>query len=716
MKFATILPLAALSTAFVLPPEQVLKELKVEEHHQQDKASKWYDEVIATKDDIVEDVQAVKDGVLEDFEETKDDLFHRFQAFKDGFLSGVETTKNDLSHKAKSTKDDLSHKYESIMDDVLDEVDSTKDDVARKAKSTKDDLSHDYESTKDDLIHKAKSIKNDLSHKYESAKDDVLNEVDSTKDDAARKAKSTKDDLSHKYESTKDDLSHKYDSSKDSAWNDFESAKGELSHEFDSAKNQLSHEFESTQDKISHEFESTKDTLSNEYESGKDGLLRDAESAKDDLLSSFEQYFQRAKHTTEDVWSDVSKSTKNLKENAQEAWSDVSKSSGDLMNEAFSRAESAYNRADSAVHETANEMQSWFHDNVVETLNDHHHEPNQTVYQLIAASNYTKTLAKLVSDYPDLVEALNSTKANYTVFAPTDSAFEKIPDHAPKPSKEQLHAILSYHVLPEIYTAKDVLYTHTAPTLLNGTHLSSKPEPQRVAFKFTLRGLTVNFYSRIIAVNIMGTNGVIHGVDSIILPPPKTLTLIDLFPTEFSTLELGLGKTDLLDKLNTTHHAGGTFFAPSNFAFQKLGPRVNAFLFSKYGEKYLKALLEYHVVPDNTLYSDAYYKADTGKKEDVSEETAGGYFHVDLPTLLKDRNLSIDIARYGGFISIKINGFSSVSVQDGVAEDGVLHVVSSVLIPPKQVGGGEEELYQGGEISVEELKQRLQPFVVKQDL
>ena len=48
----------------------------------------------------------------------------------------------------------------------------------------------------------------------------------------------------------------------------------------------------------------------------------------------------------------------------------------------------------------------------------HHHKPNMTVYQLIAGSKYTTKLAKLISEYDDLVEALNSTKANYTVFAP----------------------------------------------------------------------------------------------------------------------------------------------------------------------------------------------------------------------------------------------------------------------------------------------------------
>jgi uncharacterized surface protein with fasciclin (FAS1) repeats len=347
----------------------------------------------------------------------------------------------------------------------------------------------------------------------------------------------------------------------------------------------------------------------------------------------------------------------------------------------------------------------------------HHKKPNQTVYQLISESKYTTKLAKLINKYDDLVEALNSTKANYTVFAPTDKAFEKIPKHHPEPTKEQIKAVLSYHVVDGFYPAGRVLATHTAPTLLQAEHLASEPKPQRVAFKITLRGLAVNFYSRIIAVDIFGTNGVIHGVDSIIVPPPNAITIIDLLPSEFSTLELALGKTGLLDKLNTTDHAGGTLFAPSNFAFRKLGPRINAFLFSKFGQKYLKALLEYHVVPDNTLYSDAYYKASSEDSQD--HRIPRGLFHVDLPTLLDDKKLSVDVARYGGFIEIKINAFARVAVQDGIAEDGVIHVVSNVIIPPKKVGGFDSEelqYWEGEEMSVEELMERLEPYVAKQDL
>lgn len=200
-----------------------------------------------------------------------------------------------------------------------------------------------------------------------------------------------------------------------------------------------------------------------------------------------------------------------------------------------------------------------------------------------------------------------------------------------------------------------------------------------------------------------------HGVDHVILPPPQVATILNLLPGEFSTLELALSKTGLFEKINSTEypHKGGTFFAPSNFAFKKLGPRANAFLFSQYGLKYLKALLEYHIVVDQSLYSDAFFDQsgdDSAKADDYR------HFHVDLPTVLKDRYLSVDSARYGPFVEIRINAFSRVTVHDGVASDGVIQVVSDVLIPPK-TDGSKQMYWTGDELDVDDLKQRLAPFV-----
>lgn len=124
--------------------------------------------------------------------------------------------------------------------------------------------------------------------------------------------------------------------------------------------------------------------------------------------------------------------------------------------------------------------------------------------ELIASSKYTTKLAALINEYEDVVTLLNGTLANYTVFAPTDKAFEKIPEHAPKPSKEELKKVLLYHVSADFYPASKVLVTHTVPTLLE------IPEtlgigPQRLSTNIGLKGLTVNFYSRIVAIDIVSS-------------------------------------------------------------------------------------------------------------------------------------------------------------------------------------------------------------------
>ncbi|ERF74728.1 hypothetical protein EPUS_04897 [Endocarpon pusillum Z07020] len=340
----------------------------------------------------------------------------------------------------------------------------------------------------------------------------------------------------------------------------------------------------------------------------------------------------------------------------------------------------------------------------------HHGKPSKTVYELINESKYTTKLAKLINENEELVTLLNGTTSNFTIFAPIDSAFAKIPDDHKEPSKEFIEKLLTYHISPEFYPAGRVLVSRTIPTALGGEYLGGAP--QRLSTQISLRGLTVNFYARIVAIDIFGTNGVIHGLGSILLPPPITTDIISFLPSEFSTLELGLLKTGLIDHLNKpSTHVGGTLFAPSNFAFQRLGPRINAFLFSKYGEKYLAALLKYHVVSNYTLYSDAFYKHSSLQDVDdmdCDHRIPKGVFHVDLPTLLDDKSLSIDVARYARFITIKINGFNRVAIPDGIAADGVIHVVPTVLIPPR-TPGAQGVSAEGMEL--EEFMERLEPFV-----
>jgi len=334
----------------------------------------------------------------------------------------------------------------------------------------------------------------------------------------------------------------------------------------------------------------------------------------------------------------------------------------------------------------------------------HNKGENLTVYQVIHATNFTKKFAALVDEYPEIVKTLNSTNANVTTFVPIDKAFEKIPDHHKKPSKEVIERILQYHVVPGYYPAGRVLAHHTLPTLMKEEALGDRPQRLRISIGFL--GVRLNFYSKVVGVNLFTKNGVIHCVDSILLPPPPAHRLLSLYPSEFSTLLLAAEKTGLHgDKDHPTK--GLTIFAPTNWAFKKLGPGANAFLFNtEKGLKYLKALLQYHCVVNETLYSDEYYgRPDEG--DDVDTENA--QYHVDLPTLLEGKHLSIDIARFYGMITMKINGYTKVSVQDSLAKDGVVQVLNSVLIPPHERKGFWKE--EDGEIEVHELIERLQPLV-----
>ena len=82
--------------------------------------------------------------------------------------------------------------------------------------------------------------------------------------------------------------------------------------------------------------------------------------------------------------------------------------------------------------------------------------------------------------------------------------------------------------------------------------------------------------------------------------------------------------------------------------------------------------------------------------------------------MLEDRSLSIDVARYGRLIKININAFSTVVIEDGIVDDGVIQVVSNVLIPPKSVNNV-MSYWQGEELDIEDFKNRLELFVEESD-
>ncbi|EFQ33928.1 fasciclin domain-containing protein [Colletotrichum graminicola] len=393
-----------------------------------------------------------------------------------------------------------------------------------------------------------------------------------------------------------------------------------------------------------------------------------------------------------------------IKNGDRRSWWDRVPSKDSIVNTVEDGVDSLSAHIEGALHTLEDTVENKFEDVFQEHFLNEHDSSDKSIYELISESEHTTEFAKLVNDYKDIVEVLKSSKANHTLFVPTNSAFEHIPKHHKKPSKDVIEAILKYHVGIGEYDAKRVLRTHTLPTLLDEPLLGGKP--QRLRISVGLGGVRVNFYAKVVAVNIRANNGIIHAVDSLIIPPPFVGRELTLLPTKFSTLLLAYEKTDFVKYIHGVKSTGTTVFAPSNRAFDSLGLKANAFLFNTdCGLKYLKALLKYQIVANTTLYSDAYYRPDDKDDAKVTE-----HYHIDLPTLLDGKNIAVDVATWGGWTKVKLNGYIPISVGDVVAKNGVIHVPARVPIPPHKHKTGSVD----GEISVEELKERLADYVDKE--
>lgn len=127
-----------------------------------------------------------------------------------------------------------------------------------------------------------------------------------------------------------------------------------------------------------------------------------------------------------------------------------------------------------------------------------------------AAGKFT-TLTKLLKR-AGLVSALRQP-GPYTVFAPTDAAFKKVPKttlRALLANKAKLKAVLLYHVVAGKVTAADVVKLRSAKTL-NG---------KKVRIRVSGANVFVNT-SKVVKADVMATNGVIHVVNRVLIPPTR---------------------------------------------------------------------------------------------------------------------------------------------------------------------------------------------------
>jgi uncharacterized surface protein with fasciclin (FAS1) repeats len=137
------------------------------------------------------------------------------------------------------------------------------------------------------------------------------------------------------------------------------------------------------------------------------------------------------------------------------------------------------------------------------------HATMDIVHTAVSNEQFSTLVAAIQA--ADLAEVL-SGEGPFTVFAPTNAAFAKLPDGTVETlllpeNKERLAAILTYHVVPGAIHAKDVTGTSKVKTVEG-----SEVEVKRAGDVVTIDNATVT------TADIEASNGVIHVIDTVILP------------------------------------------------------------------------------------------------------------------------------------------------------------------------------------------------------
>lgn len=279
------------------------------------------------------------------------------------------------------------------------------------------------------------------------------------------------------------------------------------------------------------------------------------------------------------------------------------------------------------------------------------------IVDIAAGDSQFSTLVAALTE-ADLVSTLQ-TDGPFTVFAPTDAAFESLLNDLGITAEDllahpDLSKVLLYHVVSGKVMSTDLTDGMTAPTI-NG---------EEITVDLSM-GVKIN-NSTVTTADIEATNGVIHVIDQVLVPSDFTLDTMEdemmyendivdiaLADEQFSMLVMLLQKAELVEALQG--EGPFTVFAPTNDAFVDLVTALGITPEELMAQPDLANVLLYHVVSGKVLSTD------------LSDG-------LEAPTLLGE-SITFDLSD-----GVKANS-SNVIAADVMASNGVIHVVDSVLVP-----------------------------------
>ncbi|WP_338792367.1 fasciclin domain-containing protein [Bernardetia sp. MNP-M8] len=283
----------------------------------------------------------------------------------------------------------------------------------------------------------------------------------------------------------------------------------------------------------------------------------------------------------------------------------------------------------------------------------------------------------------DLVSTLDGTTA-YTVFAPTNAAFEALftelgVDGIADIDVATLTPILLYHVANGTLTSSQI----------NAGTLATLNTDASIEVTVDGSTITLNEDTQVTQADISASNGVVHVINKVLVPPTEeTNTIADIVTadTNFSILLQALQAANLTSAVANAD-ANLTVFAPTNAAFEAF-IAANADINSTedlLNSPNLSNILLYHVL---------------GTKQMAADLSQSPFYVSTLsPATFEGRTDETVSLLVDGTDGVKLNGTQNISVTqaDMDADNGVIHVIDNVLMPPNvvelaQQNGGFTEL------------------------
>lgn len=285
----------------------------------------------------------------------------------------------------------------------------------------------------------------------------------------------------------------------------------------------------------------------------------------------------------------------------------------------------------------------------------------------LANPNFSNLTAALGAADGNLVSVLSS-EGPFTILAPGNMAFGEflaqnnfsglgdVPTDA-------LSTVLLNHVISGAITSTDLV---NAGSGYAKTNAMAFDDHMMSIYYNTSNGVEFNGISMVTAADVVGTNGIIHVVDTVIgLPTVVDFALAD---PNFETLVSALTRSDLtfdyVGALSTPYGASPapfTVFAPTNEAFGDLLEELNVSGLAAIAEPTLKATLDHHAVAGLNVKS-------TSLSDNFTVPTLGG-------------NITANVTG-GASLTDANDRVSQIIAFDVQASNGVIHVINKVVLPP----------------------------------